>query len=160
MHQHYFFDFFTLRWRDMRMRFDLYNKLVRERMPYLDDHFSAIQITSDLYFNQWLMTGFTRVLPFRTVCRVWDGFLLLGESYLFTAALAFLNYYEHSLMTSGFSGCLEILLGHADEVLFNDKKFFECVQMQSVSNERFAAWLSAQRLAEEKTGLYDLLLLM
>lgn len=160
MHQHYFFDFFTLRWRDMRMRFDLYGKLLRERMPYLDDHFSAIQITSDLYFNQWLLTGFTRVLPFRTVCRVWDGFLLLGESYLFTAALALLNYYEHSLMTSGFSGCLEILLGHADEVLFNDKKFFDCVQLQSVSNERFAAWLSAQRLAEEKTALYDLLLLM
>ena len=160
LHQHYFFDFFTLRWRDMRMRFDLYGKLLRERMPYLDDHFNAIQITSDLYFNQWLLTGFTRVLPFRTACRVWDGFLLLGESYFFTAALALLNYYEHSLMTSGFSGCLEILLGHADEVLFNDKKFFECVHQQSVSNERFAAWISAQRLAEEKTGLYDLLLLM
>ena len=160
LHQHYFFDFFTMRWRDMRMRFDLYSKLLRERMPYLDDHFNAIQITSDLYFNQWLLTGFTRVLPFRTVCRVWDGFLLLGESYFFTAALALLNYYEHSLMTSGFGGCLEILLGHADEVLFNDKKFFECVHAQSVSNERFAAWISAQRLAEEKTGLYDLLLLM
>ena len=160
LHQHYFFDFFTLKWRDMRMRFDLYSKLLRERMPYLDDHFSAIQINSDLYFNQWLLTGFTRVLPFRTACRVWDGFLLLGESFFFTAALALLNYHEHSLMTSGFSGCLEILLGHADEVLFNDKKFFECVHAQSVGNERFAAWLSAQRLAEEKTALYDLLLLM
>ena len=149
-----------MRWRDMRMRFDLFSKLMRERMPYLDDHFSAIQITSDLYFNQWMLTGFTRVLPFRTACRVWDGFLLLGESYFFTAALALLNYYEHSLMTSGFSGCLEILLGHADEVLFNDKKFFDCVHFQSVSNERFAAWISAQRLAEEKTALYDLLLLM
>jgi hypothetical protein len=160
LHQHYFFDFFTLKWRDLRMRFDLYGKLLKERMPYLDDHFRAIQVTSDLYFNQWLLTGFTRVLPFRTACRVWDGFLLLGESYFFTAALALLNYYEHSLMTSGFSGCLEILLGHADEVLFNDKKFFECVHAQSVSNERFAAWLSAQRLAEEKTALYDLLMLM
>jgi len=160
LHQHYFFDFFTMRWRDMRMRFDLYGKLLRERIPYLDDHFNAIQITSDLYFNQWLLTGFTRVLPFRTACRVWDGFLLLGESFFFTAALALLNYYEHSLMTSGFSGCLEILLGHADEVLFNDKKFFDCVHTQSVSNERFAAWISAQRLAEEKTALYDLLLLM
>lgn len=160
LHQHYFFDFFTMRWRDMRMRFDLYGKLLRERMPYLDDHFNAIQVTSDLYFNQWLLTGFTRVLPFRTACRVWDGFLLLGESFFFTAALALLNYYEHSLMTSGFSGCLEILLGHADEVLFNDKKFFDCVHVQSVSNERFAAWISAQRLAEEKTALYDLLLLM
>ena len=160
LHQHYFFDFFTLKWRDMRMRFDLFSKLLKERMPYLDDHFRAIAITSDLYFNQWLLTGFTRVLPFRTACRVWDGFLLLGESYFFTAALALLNYYEHSLMTSGFSGCLEILLGHADEVLFNDKKYFECVHSQSVSNERFAAWISAQRLAEEKTALYDLLLLM
>jgi hypothetical protein len=160
LHQSYFLDFFTLHWRDMRMRFDLYSKLLRERMPYLDDHFSAIQIAPDLYFNQWMLTGFTRVLPFRTACRVWDGFMLLGESYLFTAALALLNYNEHSLMTSGFSGCLEILLGHADEVLFNEKKFFECVHAQSVSNERFAAWLSAQRLAEEKTALYDLLLLM
>lgn len=160
LHQHYFFDFFTLKWRDMRMRFDLYSKLLRERMPYLEDHFSAIQINSDLYFNQWLLTGFTRVLPFRTACRVWDGFLLLGESFFFTAALALLNYHEHALMTSGFSGCLEILLGHADEVLFNDKKFFECVHAHAVSNERFAAWLSAQRLAEEKTALYDLLLLM
>ena len=160
LHQFYFLEYFTLQWRDMKMRSDLYGKLLRERMPYLDDHFNAIQITSDLYFNQWMLTGFTRVLPFRTACRVWDGFLLLGESYLFTAALALLNYYEHSLMTSGFSGCLEILLGHADEVLFNDKKFFECVHYQSVSNERFAAWISAQRLAEEKTALYDLLLLM
>ena len=160
LHQFYFLDYFTLQWRDMKMRSDLYGKLLRERMPYLDDHFNAIQITSDLYFNQWMLTGFTRVLPFRTACRVWDGFLLLGESYLFTAALALLNYYEHSLMTSGFAGCLEILLGHADEVLFNDKKFFECIHYQSVSNERFAAWISAQRLAEEKTALYDLLLLM
>ena len=160
LHQHYFIDFFTMKWRDMRMRFDLFAKLMRERMPYLEDHFAAIQITSDLYLNQWMLTGFTRVLPFRTACRVWDGFLLLGESYFFTSALALLNYYEHALMTSGFSGCLEILLGHADEVLFNDKKFFECVHYQSVSNERFAAWISAQRLAEEKTALYDLLLLM
>ena len=160
LHQHYFFDFFTFKWRDMRMRFDLFGKLMRERMPYLEDHFSAIQVTSDLFFNQWMLTGFTRVLPFRTACRVWDGFLLLGESFFFTSALALLNYYEHSLMTSGFAGCLEILLGHADEVLFNDRKFFECVHFQSVSNERFAAWISAQRLAEEKTALYDLLLLM
>ena len=124
----------------------------------LVSHFELLHLNSQMFVIPWLLSGFARILPFRAAARLWDGFLLLGESHLCAAALAFLNIHEHNLMTLGFAGCIEILLGQSKEGAFDEDRFFACLKIQAVSPERLAGWLSTQKLAEEKQALYDLLL--
>ena len=158
MHQHFFLDFFSLNWGYMRTRLDFFEKLIKERLPLLESHFSLLRLHSNMFFLPWLLSGFALILPFKAAVRVWDGFLLLGESHMFAAAIAFLSMYEHRLMTQGLAGCIEALLGQSKETAFDEEKFFECLKNESVSADRLAAWLSTQVLAEEKQELFDLLL--
>ena len=157
MHQCYFLDFFTFRWGYMRMRLDFFDKLLKERLPHLEEHLNLLHLTSDMYLIPWLLSGFSRVLPFKTVCRVWDGFVLLGEAHMFSCAFALLGFHEHSLMTQGFAGCIETLIERADEALFDEDRFFRLLNFHTVPTHRHAQWNATQLLAEEKQALYDLL---
>jgi hypothetical protein len=152
----YFLDFFTMRWGYMRMRFDFFEKIFHERLPHLFEHFSLLNITSDMYFRSWLLTGFSRVLNIRSLLRVWDGFLLLGEAHFFSVALALLTLLEHALMTQGFAGCIDILTNR--KLMLDKNKLFYIVYHHPVPASRHAAWISTQQLAEQKQTLYDLLL--
>ncbi|TEB19099.1 hypothetical protein C9890_0267 [Perkinsus sp. BL_2016] len=154
VHAGIFLDFFCMRWSYMHMRFDFFEKIVHERLPLVFEHFSLLNITTDMYLRPWLLTGFSKVLPLRSALRVWDGFVLLGEAHLFSVAIGLLTLMEHRLMTQTFAGCIDILTG---KKIHDSKKLFKLVHDRPVSCSRLAAWLATQILAEEKQTLYDLL---
>jgi len=87
-------------------RFDM---LFRANMPSLHTHFRRLEISSEQYLLDWLMSVYSRALPLRTCFRVWDCLLLEGDSFLYRVALALLYIKQKELLLSSFEGCVDAL---------------------------------------------------
>lgn len=65
--------------RSIALKFDFFESMLRLRLPHLYRHLIGLQVIPDLYLMRWMETLFCRALPFATLCRTWDGLLLMGE---------------------------------------------------------------------------------
>jgi hypothetical protein len=52
-----------------------FERLVREHMPKLGQHFIEEMINPSMYASQWFITVFSYSFPFHITLRVWDVFL-------------------------------------------------------------------------------------
>lgn len=57
----------------------VFDKLFQDLVPDLFEHFNRIELKTDMFLVEWILTLFTRVLPLDVVARVWDAFLVLDE---------------------------------------------------------------------------------
>ncbi|CAF4469455.1 unnamed protein product, partial [Rotaria sp. Silwood2] len=73
--------------------------LLKQKAPDIDQHFeiNEVEITS-LTLN-WFMAIFIESVPFETLLRIWDCFLLEGAKVLFRFALAILIINRESILT-------------------------------------------------------------
>ena len=46
-------------------------------LPEVFYHFKKQQINLDLFFSKWILTIFSSYLPFKTLVKVWDIFLIV-----------------------------------------------------------------------------------
>lgn len=67
-------------------------------MPDLHKHFETLDITTDLFLIDWMLTLFSKNLDLDVASRIWDNFLLDGEIYAIKTGLAILQYYETQFM--------------------------------------------------------------
>ncbi|CDJ57692.1 TBC domain-containing protein, putative [Eimeria maxima] len=119
--------------RSIALKFDFFESMLRLRLPHLYRHLAGLQVIPDLYLIRWMETLFCRALPFATLCRTWDGLLLMGEAYCFQVALGLLKYHESELLCNSFEGCLSILNRHAhptadEDGAFDSSRFFKTVK--------------------------------
>jgi hypothetical protein len=77
---------------------DLFDELVRSKMPRIWNHFERLSVDLKASCSQWFLLVYVNVLPLESVLRVWDSFFVEGSSVLFRVALAVLKYHERSLL--------------------------------------------------------------
>jgi hypothetical protein len=63
-------------------------------MPDLYSHFEALDLTTDLYLIDWMLTLYTKNVDIDIVSRIWDNFMLDGEIFAIKTGLAILIYFE------------------------------------------------------------------
>lgn len=114
----------------------LQQRLVFSENPVLAAHFDAIGIESDMYIISWIMSLYCRVLPLDDALRIWDAFFLLGDAFLFKAALAILRVLQDSLLRGNFEDCA-YTLSHLPETVTATSIFAEVRQVR-FSRKRFA----------------------
>jgi len=68
-------------------------------MPKVYQNFLLNGVRPSLYLRPWLFTCFARYLPFETATRLFDVYVLEGDSFLFRTALALLSTLEARLFT-------------------------------------------------------------
>ncbi|OEH79257.1 TBC domain-containing protein [Cyclospora cayetanensis] len=135
--------------RSIALKFDFFESMLRLRLPHLYRHLAGLQVIPDLYLMRWMETLFCRTLPFATLCRTWDGVLLMGE------------YHESELLCNSFEGCLSILNRHAqptadEDGTFDAPRFFKCVEVCRIDSHQYGRWVANQRMSEEKAELLEL----
>ncbi|KAH7649433.1 cytohesin-like protein [Cryptosporidium bovis] len=157
LHSCYFLDLFLLNHRNVKMRLDFFDSLLKELIPSLHNHFDLLSITSDTYLMTWFTSLFSICLPIQIIPRVWDSIFLFGEPYAFQVAAAILKYHEHKLIMTSFEGCISIL--HTVPSIFDFRRFNSSLeQFNGIISNRFGQWLAAQRLSEQKADLFEELL--
>lgn len=104
----------------MQSRYDLFDSLFKSQAPDLYRHFTNEGLRPDLYFMEWCMTLFCKRLALDVVGRVWDGFLLAGEGFVYRTAVAVLKALKHKLINQPFEVCLKVLSHEAQEITENE----------------------------------------
>ncbi len=113
----------------------LQQKLVALEIPAVAAHFDAIGIESDMYIISWIMSLYCRVLSIDDALRIWDAFFLLGDAFLFKAAVAILRVLQDGLLRSNFEDCAYTLSHLPDRV--SAETIFAEVRLVRFSRKRF-----------------------
>lgn len=82
-------------------------RLIKDHLPKLYEHFLNCGIETHMYASQWLLTLFTARFPLCFVFHVLDVFLLDGIPLLFQVALTLLSICENDLRQLDFEGILK-----------------------------------------------------
>ncbi|BGP14683.1 hypothetical protein JCM10213_006237 [Rhodosporidiobolus nylandii] len=75
----------------------VFDTLLADHMPKVYANFSAQVVRPSLYLRPWLSTLFAAFLPIDTSVRLFDVFLLEGDSFMFRVALVLLQVLEPRL---------------------------------------------------------------
>lgn len=73
--------------------------LLREKLPRLHHHLAQLDIELCTVTLNWFLAIFFDSVPFETLLRIWDCFLLEGPKVLFRFSLAILKMHEDVLIT-------------------------------------------------------------
>ncbi|XP_062582307.1 uncharacterized protein LOC134244056 isoform X1 [Saccostrea cucullata] len=72
--------------------------LLAEKLPKLSRHLESIDIEISTVTLNWFLAIFFDAVPFQTLLRIWDCFLLEGPKVLFRFALAILKLHEKEIL--------------------------------------------------------------
>ena len=89
---------------DYTIRVFQLNFLIKTHMKELFYHFKKYQINPDIFFSKWILTIFSSYLPFNTLAKVWDIFLIDKWKTIFKFSLAFLQELYPILIQMDLSG--------------------------------------------------------
>jgi len=98
-----------------------FERLVREHMPKLGEHFIEEMINPSMYASQWFITVFSYSFPFHITLRVWDVFLYEGIKVVFQVGLALLRFCHDDLVKLPFEELLHSLRNFPEEATDPDK---------------------------------------
>jgi hypothetical protein len=105
----------------LKKHLGVHDLLFAANLPALYDHFKQLGILPDQYLTSWFSTMFAKEsLPLALACRVWDGYLMDGEMYLYKTALGserycvltfvgILKMFNQQLLQSSFEGSIYLL---------------------------------------------------
>ncbi|XP_016987770.1 rab GTPase-activating protein 1-like [Drosophila rhopaloa] len=82
-------------------------RLIKDQLPKLHEHFTACGIETHMYASQWFLTLYTARFPLCFVFHVLDVFLLDGLPVLFQVAVTLLSICESDLRLLDFEGILK-----------------------------------------------------
>lgn len=132
-----------------------FEMLLETHLPKIKAHFDKLEITPCLYLVKWFETMYTKTFKYKTVLRIWDLFLVKGESVMFSVAIAFLKLQQDDLLNLPVSEVFRRLKRlpnkYRDEYLFSE--------MGDLDIERtFRKWKEENSLAQEKGVLFQIIL--
>ena len=83
---------------DLPLREHQINYYIHNMLPDLYSHFRRIGVTSGFFISRWFMTLFAVYLPYHTVLRVWDCFLLDGWKTMIKVGVGILKEIRHQIL--------------------------------------------------------------
>ena len=104
-----FNSFFTFNMVNIRKYCLIFEELLKNNLPAVSKQFEMLEIKSDMYLIDWIMTIFAKSLPLEIVGRIWDIYLLEGDSAIYRCALTVLAYRKDFLSTAEFGDILKYL---------------------------------------------------
>ncbi|KAK4058330.1 hypothetical protein OIO90_000487 [Microbotryomycetes sp. JL221] len=82
---------------EMEAYYRIFDTLLADSMPKVYENFLRQSISPRLYLTPWLISLYVRFLPLDLATRIFDVFVLEGDSFLFRVALAILRTLESRL---------------------------------------------------------------
>ncbi|CAH9106998.1 unnamed protein product [Cuscuta europaea] len=97
-----------------------FDRLVKDFMPKLGEHFSQEMINPSMYASQWFITVFSYSFPFHLALRIWDVFLYEGVNIVFKVGLALLKYCHDDLVKLPFEKLIHALRNFPEDAMNPD----------------------------------------
>jgi Rab-GTPase-TBC domain len=112
--------------------FDEYFKL---KLPQLFNHMMSEQISSEMFLIDWNLTLFSKALSLESAARVWDCFLLDGETFVVKASLGILRCLSSKIRSKSLEEILPLLTHFPAEI--ETDKLMESIFQMKISRTSF-----------------------
>lgn len=100
-------DMYKLGFESLYLRLYQLNRLMKDQLPDLYEHFLNTGVESHMFASQWFLTLFTARFPLYFVFYILDVFLLDGITVLFQVAITLLSACKKDLLELDFEGILK-----------------------------------------------------
>jgi len=116
-------------------------------MPHLFKHFETLDITTDLFLIDWMLTLYSRNVDLGVASRIWDNFMLDGEIFAIKVGLAILQYFECQFLKQTYFQIIKQLknlglmdegrlFGLAEEMAIDYAGYYADIQVQKWSYQK------------------------
>jgi hypothetical protein len=110
MHSQHLMAFCRSNMNEVWIRVKFFDLLLESKAPLVFRHFRALDLTSDLFLINWMLSLYASAIPDQEVmARILDCFFLEGEIYLFKVGICLILYRELELRTSTFEVAMRTL---------------------------------------------------
>ena len=98
LHSYHFLSFFKGHVKELKHRIDIFNDYFKFNLPDLYHYFQVIDVTTDLFLIDWMLSLYSKHLSLDIAARIWDCFMLDGEVFGIKVGIAILKYFESDFM--------------------------------------------------------------
>lgn len=85
------------------------NSIIAEHIPAVYNHLASLDIPTEFYIIDWILTLFSKALPLDIATRIWDNYFLRGDTFLYASITGVLSYLSPKLTSGTFDECLQLL---------------------------------------------------
>ena len=129
----------------------LFNKLIKNRLPKIEEHFTKLEIIPELYFVPWMDDLYIKVLNMKILLQVFDLYLTNGEYILFQTGLTILKILEDELMNMTISQVLNLIKRLPDK--YKKERFFVVFNTFNSVKFDYADWKRQNEINIQKIML-------
>ena len=130
---------------DYSIRLFQLNYFIKLYFPELFNHFKKNQITPDLIFSKWILTIFANYLPFQTLYKIWDLFIIDKWKAIFRISIILLDSMKEKLLSFDLNQFC---------VFIKSKEIKESVQYKYISRRYNDYKISNKKLKELKEEFF------
>jgi len=95
LHSYHFLPFFKGQVKELKLRINIFNDYFKAILPDLFHYFQVVDVTTDLFLIDWMLTLYAKHMDLEITARIWDCFMLDGEVFAIRVGLAILKYFEN-----------------------------------------------------------------
>jgi hypothetical protein len=136
--------FYRMDMTEIRKYVYVLDSIMAEHIPRTHNHLRSLDISTDLYIMDWILTLFSKALPLDIATRVWDNYFLRGDTFLYATITGLLSYLAPQLESGTFDECLQ-LLTHLPQDM-DEAGLFDHINGVNVSAKRLEELLAEQGL--------------
>eukprot|EP01130_Rhizamoeba_saxonica_P010048 TRINITY_DN4110_c0_g1_i2.p1 TRINITY_DN4110_c0_g1~~TRINITY_DN4110_c0_g1_i2.p1 ORF type:complete len:314 (-),score=57.91 TRINITY_DN4110_c0_g1_i2:41-982(-) len=132
--------FYAMNMKMMNKYYVVIEEAIEEYLPRLHAHFQNLGIIPGLFFLDWCLTVFSKSIPLDISSRIWDIFLIEGDSFIIRASIGILSVFEEHLINEiEFVHCLQVLQNiNEDSIIEED--LFEAIKRISFTENKLAQY--------------------
>lgn len=124
--------------------------IMADHIPRVHNHLRSLDISTDLYIMDWILTLFCKALPLDIATRVWDNYFLRGDIFLYSTIAGVLSYLAPQLENGTFDECLQ-LLTHLPQDM-DETALFQHIGNINISPKRLEELLVEQGLTPSRVA--------
>jgi len=128
---------------EVRLVCRVFDRFLKNKLPQVQKHLERNNITSEVYLIEWLVTLFCRNFHIHDVAKIWDLFLLEGESAFLKVALKIFQIIEPEIIQKDYAETLYSLRTCTHDMNINHLIY--SLPSSSLTQEKFEKALNKEK---------------
>eukprot|EP01022_Parablepharisma_sp_SALTPOND_P004529 TRINITY_DN120462_c2_g1_i1.p1 TRINITY_DN120462_c2_g1~~TRINITY_DN120462_c2_g1_i1.p1 ORF type:complete len:674 (-),score=78.24 TRINITY_DN120462_c2_g1_i1:3202-5223(-) len=162
LHSYHFLPFFKGHVKDLKLRINIFNEYFKSILPDLYHYFQVVDVTTDLFLIDWMLTLYAKHMDLEIASRIWDCFMLDGEVFAIKVGIAILKYFENIFLKVQLTytnkqethyNIMETLKNMQKKI--NEEKLFEIIDKLEISGKEYILEIQKQNWAQKKSQIFQ-----
>ena len=123
-------------------------------MPDLFKHFETLDITTDLFLIDWLLTLYSKNIDIEIASRIWDNYMLDGEIFAIKTGIGLLKYFESKFLKESHFQIIRQLNNMRNGIIDEDK-LFRLIEKVEIDAEEYYGDIMVQKWSYQKAKVLE-----